>query len=275
MQATLFPVISDKALKLPLYLTSIGHSYKEVHVDRLTGYDHFQWLHTVQGSGQLKLGHKTYDLTPGHGVFLHPNVPHQYYQTSEPWITEWFTFNGRSANRIVKDLGFTQSSVYELKRPKEIASLILKGYDLANSNNEHRYLDLASYIFDTLVQIAKFTHPLHQSNQSSLYNRLFPVIDYLEASYNQPLDMANLAEMIGVSPQYLCTLFQNVTGNRPSLYLNQLRINKAKELMLIHPDKTIAQIAAMVGFESPSYFSSVFKRHEQHTPGEFIRLHRS
>ena len=275
MQATLFPVISDKTLKLPLYLTSIGHSYKEVHVDRPTGYDHFQWLHTTHGSGELKIGHKTYELTPGYGVFLHPNVPHQYYQTTEPWITEWFTFNGRSGNRIVKDLGFKQSNVYELTHLKDLSSLILKGYALANSNSEHRHLDLASYIFDALVQITKYSHPLNQANQSSQYQRLSPVIDYLETYYNQPLDLTHLTEMIGVSPQYLCTLFQNVTGNRPSLYLNQLRINKAKELMLIHPNKTITQISSMVGFESPSYFSSVFKRHEQQTPGAFIRLHRS
>ena len=275
MQATLFPIISDKALKLPLYLTSIGHKYNEVHVDRPRGYAHYQWLHTAQGSGQLKIGPKTYELKPGIGVFLHPNIPHQYFQTSDPWITEWFTFDGNSANSIVKDLDFNQSSVYELSHLDDLSTLIHSGYNLANSNSEHRHLDLASYIFDTLVQIAKYARPLDQANQSSQYDRLAPIINYLETSYSQPLDRAYLTEMIGVSPQYLCTLFQNVTGNRPSLYLNQLRINKAKELMLTHPDQTIANIATMVGFESPSYFSAVFKRHENQTPGAFIRLHRS
>lgn len=275
MQTTLFPIISDKALKLPLYLTSIGHSYKEVYVDRPTGYEHYQWLHTIQGSGQLIIGHKNYELKPGYGVFLHPNVPHQYYQTSEPWMTEWFAFNGRSANRIVNDLDFNHSNVYELTHLEDLSKLIQKGYDLANSNSEYRHLDLTSYIFDTLVQIAKSARPFDQINSNNQYDRLSPVIDYLEVNYHQPLDLVHLTSIIGVSPQYLCTLFKNVTNNRPSLYLNQLRINKSKELLLTYPKKTIAQIAFMVGFESPSYFSSVFKRHEQQTPGEFIRLYRS
>lgn len=274
MQATLFPVVSAPTRKLPLYLTSIGYSYSEVHVDRPRGYEDFHWLQTFSGEGHLILGEREYILKKGSGLFIYPEDPHAYHPITSQWITEWITFNGKEAAAIVNDMGIRKSGVHEIDDLTLLSDKIKKGYALANSGGEFRSLDTANYLFDMLVQILKVTRPLNTAMPPNSYQKLLPVINYIDSNYGSPLELNHLSNLIDVSPQYLCTLFKNVIGSRPSQYINHLRVSKAKELMLIHPEKTIAQIARAVGFESPSYFTSVFKKQEQRTPGQFIALHR-
>ncbi|WP_081719720.1 helix-turn-helix transcriptional regulator [Salinispira pacifica] len=70
-------------------------------------------------------------------------------------------------------------------------------------------------------------------------------------------------------PQYFCELFKSVTTQRPVEYINQRRIDRAKERLLKEPHARIHDIAAGVGFESDSYFGTVFKRFEGISPREY------
>ncbi|WP_456093807.1 hypothetical protein [Paenibacillus bouchesdurhonensis] len=53
------------------------------------------------------------------------------------------------------------------------------------------------------------------------------------------MQLSELAEVISVSPQYLCRLFQNTMQLRPMVYVNQQRINRSKQLMFSERDKKI------------------------------------
>lgn len=275
MPVSFLPTKHPNNRRLPLYMTSIGYHYTERIVDRPQGYDDFQWLHTASGHGELLLDGKTYPLPPGTGIFLYPDVPHVYYPTSDQWETEWLAFNGKGAAAIVSDFGLQSSGIFTLKESHTLMEAIRKGYRLSLSAGEFQGLDLAGFLFDFLVRIGKDTIPQDRTAVTGHYDRLSPVLDYLDDHYKEPCELDTLATMIQVSPQYLCTLFKNVTGTRPAVYINQLRLNKAKELMLIHPELTIGAIAGKVGYDSPSYFSSVFKKYESITPGQFIARHRA
>ncbi len=275
MPINFIPGTTEKSRRLPLYLTSLGYDYTERVVDRPEGYNDFQWLQTSSGQGEIVLSGKTYPLTPESAVFLYPDEPHVYYPTTELWQTEWLTFNGKNAAAIIYNLGYHKSGLYDIKDRKQLSTSIRNGYKLCNASGEFRDLDTAGYLFNFLIQIRKYTQERHTPTMTGQYQRLAPVISHLDNHFTEPLELDTLAGLIDVSPQYLCTLFKNVTGNRPALYVNQLRINKAKEMMLLHPDKTIAQVAKIVGFESPSYFSAIFKKYESITPGQFIGLHRA
>ena len=275
MQATLFPIIDENTKKLPLYLTSIGYDYKEGHMDRPDGYDAFQWLMTIEGTGKIKLGNQTHRLTKGTGMFLYPEAPHTYYPIEDEWVTEWLSFSGNDAAAIVASFGYLNSSIYEIENSQTLSQSLRKIYTIASSMGQHRSLETTNSLFNFLVETVKATAPEATTSSGDRFHRLAPVIRHMEENYAHPLDLNQLAHIIGVTPQYLCSLFKKVTGTRPALYQNQIRISHAKELMLIHPDRSIAEIAGEVGFESPSYFSAVFKRHENLTPNGFISLHRS
>ena len=60
---------------------------------------------------------------------------------------------------------------------------------------------------------------------------------------------------------------------RPFEYINEVRINKSKELILSNYNYSISTISKKAGFESPSYFGMQFKKIEGMTPGQFKELY--
>jgi len=274
VQTTYFPLQDLTSGSLPIYLSSIGYDYVEGHMHRPDGYSRYQWVHTTSGEGELSLHGRLYSLPVGHGMFLYPNVPHTYYPKSNQWITEWLSFDGKDIAQLVDAIGFHSSGVYQLDYLDQFKNHLREGYRLATSTNQYSSLDMSAFLYNFLIELIKNVKPLHKTSRSNQYDKLLPVLLYLDVHYSQPMVLEILAELIQVSPQYLCTLFKKVFNTRPSAYLNHLRINKAKEIMLTQPHKSISQIAKEVGIESPSYFSALFKKHEGKTPNDFISLHR-
>lgn len=94
------------------------------------------------------------------------------------------------------------------------------------------------------------------------------VQDQLNTQSNQALDIATLAKNVGISVRSLNRRFKKITGSSPLAYLQQKRINDAREL-LAKTDLLVAEIAISVGYEDASYFSGLFKQHMQLTPAEY------
>ena len=93
----------------------------------------------------------------------------------------------------------------------------------------------------------------------------------MEDNYQKPLKLADIAQTAEMSEQHICRLFKKNIKTSPIDYLNQIRINRAKEL-LSYSDSTIAEIAANVGFSDSSYFSVVFKKYEGISPAEYKKI---
>ena len=72
------------------------------------------------------------------------------------------------------------------------------------------------------------------------------------------LSIQQLAEELGVSYSNFRKLFKEYTGLSPSTYQQDLRLQRAKEL-LTTTDLSVKEIAYRLNFESPDYFSSKFK----------------
>lgn len=77
-----------------------------------------------------------------------------------------------------------------------------------------------------------------------------------------------LAKLCGMNRTYLCKLFAEETGMTVSQYVTGIKMEEAKRLMDITP-KTIAEIAAYLGYSSQSHFQRVFKKYAGITPGEY------
>ena len=82
---------------------------------------------------------------------------------------------------------------------------------------------------------------------------------YIEKNYNQPLSYKNVAKEIFISPSYFLNLFKQESGTTFVDYLTDVRINKAKELLL-STELNITEIAFEVGFNNSNYFSSIFRK---------------
>ena len=106
---------------------------------------------------------------------------------------------------------------------------------------------------------------------------LYPVVDrvkaYIEENLRDDLTVSAIAEGLKISVYYLSHLFKGVTGTTVTEYRNELRLTKAK-LMLIQTDASVGKIAQETGFTSASYFTEIFTKSEKIPPTEYRKYHR-
>ena len=93
-------------------------------------------------------------------------------------------------------------------------------------------------------------------------------LQFIHRHYHEGITQKEIAEALGVVPQYLSSRFNEEVGVSVPEYLNRRRIDKAKEL-LAETDYKMEKIAQMVGLAGASQFYRLFRRFEGCTAGEF------
>lgn len=91
----------------------------------------------------------------------------------------------------------------------------------------------------------------------------------LEKEYGQNFELERLAETVGMNASYISRLFKFKTGQTITDYLIGIRISKAKELLVQHPDLKNYEIAERVGYSDPVYFNKLFKKMCGMTPKDY------
>lgn len=92
--------------------------------------------------------------------------------------------------------------------------------------------------------------------------------NYIDQNYTDKLTLEILADVCHGSPYHLHRTFKRITGVTPVEYIQQTRINTARNY-LIHSKKTIAEIALLVGLPNTPYFITLFKKKNGLTPVEY------
>lgn len=267
-----FPILTEADMALPVYLTSIGHWSSQEPIDRPSGYPHYQWLQVVSGSGVVHVGGQKLTAGAGQGFCLLPNEPHIYYATQEPWEVYWLSFRGDLSDTMLKYAGITQSGVYSTADRDMIVTYMKNIYAMTQSDRSFLGLECSKLLYMFLLDLMKVIFVSSHSAEHHV-QKLQPVLKYIEENYGELVTIKDLAGCIDVTPQYLCLLFKKALKMRPLEYVNRERINRSKELMFRESDLKMNEIARRVGFDSPSYFSSVFKRLEGLSPEQFKRIH--
>ncbi|OME01968.1 hypothetical protein BSK54_12230 [Paenibacillus odorifer] len=94
------------------------------------------------------------------------------------------------------------------------------------------------------------------------------VLDYLDKHYGEDINLNLVADKLNLTPGYLSSIFKEKTNINFSEYLNNLRIERAKEL-LMNLELRIQDIALQVGYQNVNSFIRMFKRCAGITPGEY------
>jgi AraC family transcriptional regulator len=108
-------------------------------------------------------------------------------------------------------------------------------------------------------------HIITSANRSLTRTQLQQAIDYIHTHLDQDLSLAEIADVINISPVYFSRLFKQAIGTAPHQYVIQQRVEQAKK-MLLKTDLAIADIALQVGFSSQSHLTQQFKRVTGMTP---------
>jgi len=94
---------------------------------------------------------------------------------------------------------------------------------------------------------------------------------YIEKHYNCPLALEHVANIACMSKYHFCRTFKRFDGISFKGYVKNVRIEKAKEL-LNNTGLSISEIAFEVGFQSLSYFNTLFKSHLNISPRNFRKM---
>ncbi|MED4731374.1 helix-turn-helix domain-containing protein [Aneurinibacillus migulanus] len=93
-------------------------------------------------------------------------------------------------------------------------------------------------------------------------------IDYIGEHYTEDLSATQVAAQINLSAPYFSRLFKKETGRSFVYYVTFVRMQRAVWL-LRHTNQTIEQIAEELGFNTPNYFSCIFKKYAGLAPSEY------
>jgi transcriptional regulator GlxA family with amidase domain len=95
--------------------------------------------------------------------------------------------------------------------------------------------------------------------------KLSQVIQMMETNIEEPISPATLARDVGMSTRQLERLFRRYLSRSPKRYYMELRLQKARNL-LMQTDMTVINVALACGFASPSHFSKCYRAHYNTTP---------
>ncbi|MDO8985887.1 GlxA family transcriptional regulator [Cypionkella sp.] len=95
--------------------------------------------------------------------------------------------------------------------------------------------------------------------------KLSQVIQMMENAIEDPMSPADLAEDVGMSTRQLERLFRRYLNRSPKRYYMELRLQKARNL-LMQTDMSVINVALACGFASPSHFSKCYRSHYNTTP---------
>lgn len=108
----------------------------------------------------------------------------------------------------------------------------------------------------------------HKRQVQNSRSRMREVADYLELNYNKKIQQAECAAIFHLNKDYMSRKFKEEMGVGVVEYINQIRINKAKEL-LCNTDQTIQEVSDHIGFADQKYFSRQFKKETSLSPTEY------
>lgn len=97
------------------------------------------------------------------------------------------------------------------------------------------------------------------------------VLNYVDSHYAEEISLDSIAERFHINTAYFCKLFKSVTGKTFIEYLTDKRIEVARKLLKTTDMKTY-QVAEKTGFQTPEYFSKIFKKMTGYSPKEYKNL---
>ena len=162
-------------------------------------------------------------------------------------------------NRMAIDGGMPSEDSYNA------SDLFINRMDQLRSVEEIRALQLEMFAY--------YTKAMADLPKEEVYSRpVVQCIDYIRQHLAERVGTSELAELTGLTPNYLSTLFKRETGRTVSDFVADTRIDTAKN-MLVHSDYTLSQISASLGFSSQSHFARVFRARTGETPSDWRRGH--
>ena len=230
----------------------------------------------MDGCFALQLGCSIVELSEGNicpilpGI-MHCELPRQEDEYTAVWISVDF-------NRVVlhlasrgKQTPFSIFEVYIFRPNYECIRFI----DCIRSEMEQKKLYFSDIVKAELLKLLVAVNREMECANSGIHNSntwkesiAREVVNYIKDNYSKYIRLADISQMVCISPNYLNSIFKSVTGKTIMQYHEDYRIDIAKSL-LADPEYSINEISQRLGFYDQYHFSQIFKKG---TPMEFFDI---
>ena len=258
----------EQVKTLPVYLTGIGGTEYQGAVSRPEGYCWHQILYCGDGSGTLCYDSETVEITENCYVFIPAFYPHSYFPHSEKWDMRWVVFDGYACKDILNDLSLDRPVTVKAHGNVSMHKLYDKMFVALKTDKVYGNYTCAGLVYQYILDFHCLASDSSAKNKADKSDILMPALNYIEDNFRKDFSITELAEVSGVSQQYLCRLFNRTMNIRPSEYIIRRRLQEAK-LLLSETDLPVRDVCIQSGFTDASYFSTVFKRYEGLSPAAY------
>lgn len=162
------------------------------------------------------------------------------------------------------------SALYAKCIASNIVNLLYKKHKFTESEQEFLVKIFSSNSADEIVLLFKdVIEKLDANNTAADVHRLISkTLNIIENEYMNEISLEFVAEKLYISPAHLSRLFKKETGKNFIDFLKEYRLKKACEL-LRNTNFRVTEISKMVGYDSASYFTTVFHKFYNITPAQF------
>ncbi|ATL97557.1 TPA: transcriptional regulator MelR [Aeromonas bestiarum] len=284
---------TDAGLSSPLSLYS---AYDALDVElraphEMAGYHwHGQVEVNIPFDGEVEytMNGQSFTLTAGHAGLFWATIPHQLTRVGN--CTRMGLINVPVhlflSWPINRDLltQVTHGGVLQSRSPMLVSEFELARWVAESRMNEpgrqqlvtdEICLMLRRIGLDGWTRLLASHHGLRTANGSSRHAQFHvqQMLEYIAEHHDAPLTTQELAEHVGLHPNYAMGLFQKVMKMSVKQYVTAMRINHARAL-LSDTERNILDIALTVGFNSSSRFYETFQRYLGLTPNHYRQLSR-
>lgn len=225
-------------------------------------------LMPTRGKVIVTTGEKSYTIEKGKFLLLPPNIIHTL--DADPNFGD---LEQISLHCHISDASFLPLNINELPVIHEMKyadAIIDKWLDLVfqiNFDFAWGYRTGEVFVKQILEEILK-NNPQFQFPPIVIDERMKTAVLLIHQKYGSDISIEEIAAHVGLKPVQFRNCFQKALGVTPKLYLDQLRLKHACD-MLLHGNKSIKEISALCGFAKHDYFHKCFKSRYKCTPVEF------
>ncbi len=247
----------------PVHVTDIGYYPKaKYHFrERKQGCKQYILIFCTRGKGWFKLKDREYNVSPDNFFILPPDTHHSYgADENNPWSIYWIHFKGKSAAHFAKKI-----DIINLIHPVKLGTAddriqlfdeIYRTLDNGYSTDNLQYSSMCLWHFlSSFLFVNHFKHFLYDKRHDVIDN----TIEFLKENLSRNLSLKEIAGEFGFSASHFSFIFKRRTGYAPLEYFSRLKIQRACQYLDM-TDMRIKEVAVLVGFEDPYYFSRMFNK---------------
>ncbi len=267
--------IKDKSR--PLIVTSCG-TYRLKTVKRLPtwrpkGRLDYQLLYIVSGKGHFYFKGEDRVVYAGRMVLIQPRQEqhYEYFGEDKPEVY-WVHFTGSDVKNILRSYNIPMDDPIFYSGASSTYSYLFKEMINELQNCKTGYEDLLTMYLRQIFLLVQRTRQEERPTVSTyIQEEMEFARRYFNEHYNEPISIQEYAESRNMSVCYFQRNFKQIVKHTPMQYLLTIRVNNAASL-LETTDYSMAEIAAIVGYEDPLYFSRLFRKIKGVSPRDYRNL---